>query len=358
MSSRSWFSLQLLPWYRAHHRALPWRETRDPYRVWLSEVMLQQTRVDQGLDYYLRFTGRWPTVEALASAQEDEVLKMWQGLGYYSRARNLLAAARQVMLEHGGQFPGNHKELLGLKGVGDYTASAIASICFGQPEAVVDGNVYRVLARFAGIETPIDSTEGRKQFKALATDLLDRKQPGDHNQAVMELGATVCTPKNPKCEACPLQARCVAFSTGKTGELPVKQGRAKTRDRFFNYLHIPAGKGLYMCQRTGKDIWQGLYELPLIESEKPLTRRGLDLALQNTFGKGWAVAEGNEQPRAVLSHQVIHSTMWTVLPPARFKPPVPWEHVLLNKLGELPVPRLIDRWMAAIYPAVSREVSP
>lgn len=349
MSSRSWFSHKLLPWYRAQHRPLPWRETRDPYRIWLSEVILQQTRVEQGLGYYLRFTERWPTVAELASADENEVLKGWQGLGYYSRARNLLAAARQVMEEHGGRFPDSHAGLLGLKGVGDYTASAIASISFHRPDAVVDGNVYRVLARVFGIDTPIDSTAGRNQFKALAMELLDPAHPGDHNQAVMELGATVCTPQSPDCPHCPLHEKCTALATGKITNLPVKQGRAKTRDRFFNYLCIRTPDGLYMRQRGAGDIWQGLYELPLVESGKPLAARGMALALGKALGAGWTVGKGDARPPHVLSHQVIHAAFWKVLPPRKFIPPENWCAVPADKLAELAVPRLIERWMAEAF---------
>lgn len=334
-----------MPWYRENQRPLPWRETKDPYRIWLSEVMLQQTRVDQGLGYYLRFTDRWPGVAALAAARENEVLKEWQGLGYYSRARNLLEAARQVMEEYGGKFPDTHVELLKLKGVGDYTAAAIASICFHRPDAVVDGNVYRVLSRVFGIDTPIDSTAGRKQFKELAMDLLEPKHPGDHNQAVMELGATVCTPKSPDCMHCPLQAKCVAFATGTIASLPVKQGKTKTRDRFFNYLHIAAGNGIYMRQRTGKDIWTGLYELPLLESEKPLTKRAFKKELAEAFGPGWMIKAKGEAARHVLSHQVIRAVFWSVTLPKKFTPPEEWELVPLKMLKALAVPRLTERWM-------------
>lgn len=335
----------LLPWYRVHHRPLPWRETSDPYRIWLSEVILQQTRVDQGLSYYLRFIGRWPSVAELAAADENEVLKEWQGLGYYSRARNLLAAARQVMEEFDGKFPDSHAALLRLKGVGDYTASAIASICFHRPEAVVDGNVYRVLARVFGINTPIDSTAGRKQFKELATELLDPKHPGDHNQAVMELGATVCTPKSPDCALCPLQKECIAVATGSISSLPVKQGKSKTRDRFFNYLHIAAGNAIYMRQRTGKDIWTGLYELPLLESGKKLGKRPLGALLNTTLGPGWTILHKSEMDRHVLSHQVIHAIFWEVVPPKTYAPPGDWERIPLKKLDALAVPRLIERWL-------------
>ena len=345
MSSRSWFSKLLLPWYREKHRPLPWRETKDPYRIWLSEVMLQQTRVEQGQGYYLRFIQRWSSVEDLASAHENDVLKEWQGLGYYSRARNLLKAARQVTEKYGGKFPDSHADLLKLKGVGDYTAAAIGSICFDLPEAVVDGNVYRVLSRVFGIDTPIDSTAGRLQFKELATNLLDRAHPGDHNQAVMELGATVCTPRSPDCSRCPVQARCAAFATGTIAILPVKEGKTKTRDRFFNYLRIATGNGIYMRQRAGKDIWTGLYELPLLESNKPLSKKALETQLRVNFSAGWEISTKSEAARHVLSHQIIHAIFWTVIPPKNFKPPTDWEHVALNKLNKLAVPRLIERWL-------------
>ncbi len=347
MPGRSWFSHKLLPWYHEHRRALPWRGIRDPYRIWLSEVILQQTRVDQGLAYYERFIKRYPNVQDLAAAKEDDVLKLWQGLGYYSRARNLLTAARQVMGEHGGKFPDRHPDLMKLKGVGDYTASAIASIAFDRPDAVVDGNVYRVLARVFGIDTPIDSTEGKKVFKALAQELIDHKHPGDHNQAVMELGATVCTPRNYACMLCPLQAKCIAFATGRVDELPVKRGTTKTRDRFFNYLHVRSGNRLFLQQRKAKDIWQGLYELPLIESGKTLSKRSMIVQMEGTLGTGWTVNSRTEAVKHVLSHQIIHATFWEVAPPKSFKAPKKWKLVPLKKLHEFAVPRLIEKWLAA-----------
>ncbi|MEO8068831.1 MAG: A/G-specific adenine glycosylase, partial [Flavobacteriales bacterium] len=269
MPSRSWFSKALLPWFAENKRDLPWRNTTDPYRIWLSEVILQQTRVDQGLAYWKRFVERWPTVTDLARASEDEVLKEWQGLGYYSRARNLRSAALQVVHEHRGVYPTTHVGLLKLIGVGDYTAAAIASICFSRPEAVVDGNAYRVLARVFGIATPIDSTAGKKEFKALANTLIDPDHPGDHNQAVMELGATVCTPRNPDCGSCPLRNRCVALKESRIATLPVKVKKQVVRVRYFNYLVLRSPKGIFLHQRSGKDIWQGLWEFPLIETGRP-----------------------------------------------------------------------------------------
>lgn len=342
---KDWFSQALLPWYRAHFRSLPWRKMHDPYKIWLSEVILQQTRVDQGLAYWQRFVERWPTVQELAAAKEDEVLKLWQGLGYYSRARNLLTAAKQVVNDHGGQFPRKHSELLNLKGVGDYTASAIASICFSEAEAVVDGNVYRVLSRVFGIDIPIDSTAGKKRFKELAQELIDPSQPGDHNQAVMELGATVCTPKNYTCMLCPLQAKCVAFATGRIGSLPLKEGVSRTRDRFFNYLYIPSAYGIYLQQRVGKDIWQGLFELPLIESGKSSRKSSLLKALETDHGSGWQVITRSDEVKHVLSHQIIHAVFWEVEMPRKLKVPVEWKLVPHIQLVNHAVPRLIERWL-------------
>ena len=339
------FSSALLPWYHAHQRDLPWRRTQDPYAVWLSEVILQQTRVDQGLAYWSRFMDRFPTVNHLAQAHEDEVLKLWQGLGYYSRARNLLTAARQVANEHHGRFPETLAGLLELKGVGDYTAAAIASICFGRPDAVVDGNVYRVLARVFGIDTPIDSTEGRRRFRALAQELIDVELPGEHNQAMMELGATVCTPKNPACSRCPLQPHCAAYATGRIAELPRKQGTTRTRDRFFNYLHFSQPVRLYLQQRQGKDIWQGLWEPPLIESKKPLTAKAMERELNKAFGNGWAVHSRTEEVKHVLSHQVIRAVFWEVQAPRSSELPGTWALVKKEAIDGYAVPRLIERWL-------------
>ncbi|HRH71039.1 MAG TPA: A/G-specific adenine glycosylase [Flavobacteriales bacterium] len=343
--STAWFNRALLPWYREHKRALPWRETRDPYRIWLSEVILQQTRVDQGLAYWLRFVERYPTVAHLAKAPEDAVLKLWQGLGYYSRARNLRTAAQQVVNDHGGVFPADYARLKGLKGVGEYTAAAIGSIAFGLVEPVVDGNVYRVLARVFGIATPIDSTEGRKEFRALAATLIDHQHPGDHNQAVMELGATVCTPRNPRCGDCPFAPRCIARGTGRIAELPVKAGKATVRVRHFNYLHIRTAKGTYLQKRTGKDIWQGLYELPLIETERAASKVLLSRSLDKLAPGGWIIEKRSGTVVHLLSHQRIETIFWEVVPPKRWKVPKEWLAVTSNMLNAFAVPRLIERYL-------------
>jgi A/G-specific adenine glycosylase len=350
--STAWFTHALVPWYREHKRPLPWRRTIDPYSVWLSEVILQQTRVDQGTAYWQRFMDRFPRVELLAAASEDEVLRMWQGLGYYSRARNLLAAARQVVERHGGLFPPTHAELVKLKGVGDYTAAAIASICFDQPEAVVDGNVYRVLARVFGIATPIDSTEGRTEFRALAGQLIDPETPGDHNQAVMELGATVCTPLKPRCAQCPLANRCHALAQGRIDALPVKAGRVHVRERHLNYLHVEIGSGFYMQQRGPGDIWQGLWELPQVETDAPLGPRSFHklAALLPTGRQGgqWKLLEQLGPVKHVLSHQHLIARFWRVRAPQDLIPPPEWRLVTMHDLAGMAIPRLMERYLAGI----------
>lgn len=345
-----WFTRVLQPWYAAHHRDLPWRRSKDPYRVWLSEVILQQTRVDQGTAYWERFVKRWPNVKALAKASEADVLKEWQGLGYYSRARNLRSAAQQVVDRFAGRFPGTHAELRTLKGVGDYTAAAIASICFGRPEAVVDGNVYRVLARAFGIGTPIDSTIGKRQFQELANALIDPERPGDHNQAVMELGATVCTPKQPQCGKCPLARNCVARREERITVLPVKTKKTSVRTRHFNYLVIRTPKGLLMRQRGEKDIWQGLWELPMVETGVQATTTLLRKAMAGPSA-GAQVKEFKKTHgpvEHVLSHQRIVAVFWECPVPPRWSAPKDWRPFNNKDLHALPVHRLMERWMSGL----------
>ncbi len=343
--STAWFSKALMPWYTEHQRPLPWRRTRDPYHIWLSEVILQQTRVEQGRPYWQRFVDTYPTVEALAAASEDAVLKLWQGLGYYSRARNLRAAAQQVVQDHGGRFPKDHQLLLQLKGVGDYTAAAIGSIAFGSAEPVVDGNVYRVLARVFGIDTPIDSTQGRKEFRALAARLLDVSRPGEHNQAVMELGATVCTPLSPRCGECPLARKCIARAADRIAQLPVKASRTTVRTRYFNYLHIGSGTTLYLHKRLGRDVWQGLWELPLMESNAPLNRTALVRRCNKHLGGRWEVLNSKGPVKHVLSHQLIMATFWHVRPPSDFMPPAEWQAVKDPERSGHAVPRVVERYL-------------
>lgn len=309
-------SRRLVGWYREHRRHLPWRESDDPYRIWISEIILQQTRVAQGLDYYLRFTARFPDVAALAAAEEDEVLKYWQGLGYYSRARNLHAAAKTIVERFGGRFPSRYEDVRSLKGIGDYTAAAIVSFAWNEPYPVVDGNVYRVLSRLYALDTPIDTGKGKKQFAALAGLLLDRRDPGLHNQAIMELGALQCLPRDPDCTTCPLASSCAAYAAGKVEAYPVKQHKTKTRDRFFHYLHIIYKGNTWLHRREGKDIWKGLYEFPLIETEGPLDFAGLQQteAFRQLFaGAGpLTITPGPSGVKHVLSHQVLYACFYRI----------------------------------------------
>ncbi len=297
------FSNNILDWYKINKRDLPWRKNKNPYFVWLSEVILQQTRVAQGTAYYYKFIERFPTVKELASASEEEILNLWQGLGYYSRARNLHKAAQQIINEFEGEFPNNYKDILSLKGVGDYTASAISSICFGEQKAVVDGNVYRVLSRCFAIDLPIDSTKGKKQFKILAEELLPSKQTGDYNQGLMELGALVCTPKLPQCFECPLQTKCIAYSKGTMSNYPVKTKKTKQRKRYFNYLVIKHRDSYYLEKRTGDDIWKNMYQFPLIETSKEQTHPVYE-------SESLFLERRKKARKHVLSHQTIYAIFW------------------------------------------------
>lgn len=334
----------LLHWFAREGRDLPWRRTRDPYRIWLSEVILQQTRVAQGMEYYLRFTERFPDVGALAAAPEDEVLKLWQGLGYYSRARNLHAAARQVVEQFDWVFPRTFAEVRSLRGVGDYTAAAVCSIAYDAPCAVLDGNVYRVLSRLFDIDIPIDTAAGKRAFAQLAQSQLDAARPGLYNQAVMDFGALQCTPAQPHCGDCPLAGRCLALAAGTVSARPVKQGRAKVRDRWFNYLHITCGGETLLRRREGGDIWQGLYEFPLVETASAVDFT--ELATTEAFREllcnaDWRLVRSVAMPRHQLSHQTLHALFHRIecgVMPAF--PAVP-----TASLGDYAVPRLIDRYL-------------
>jgi len=257
-----------LEWYPLNKRDLPWRNTSNPYIIWLSEIILQQTRVAQGLPYFERYLETYPTLEDLAVAPSEEVMRLWQGLGYYSRARNLHDCAKDLHYNNGGNFPENYAELLKLKGVGSYTAAAIASFAFEEPVAVVDGNVFRVLSRYFGIATDITSTRGKKEFEQLANRIIPQERPGEFNQAIMEFGALQCVPKNPDCENCPLKISCFAYHKSMVGELPVKAKKLKIRERYFQYYHIVCGEYTVVKKRAEGDIWQGLYDFPLEEGEE------------------------------------------------------------------------------------------
>ncbi|ARN78468.1 A/G-specific adenine glycosylase [Nonlabens spongiae] len=341
-------SARLLEWYKNHHRSLPWRKTRDPYKIWLSEIILQQTRVNQGLPYYLNFIETFPTVDDLARAPQEQVLKLWQGLGYYSRARNLHKAAQQVV-EDGGIFPTSYKDLLTLKGVGAYTAAAIASFCYDEVVPVVDGNVYRVLSRLMGISSPINTTPGQKEFRALATMLISKKDPATYNQAIMEFGATHCTPKNPLCNSCPFQTDCVAFNMGKVDELPVKVKKTKVKNLFHHYLVVltPQNKTI-LQQRPQSGIWAGLYEFPFVESIGNLLFHELreDQVFQELLG-GVRFRESvyNQDPIVhKLSHRKVHAYFWVI----ETETEIP-NAITRDEAAEKPVHVLIERFMREFW---------
>lgn len=334
------FSQIILGWYRVHRRDLPWRSDRDPYRIWLSEIILQQTRVAQGLPYFENFLKAFPTIHDLAAAQEKDVLKHWQGLGYYSRARNLHQCARLIVERYQGRFPDTYAGLLSLPGVGDYTASAIGSISFGLPLPVVDGNVYRVLSRYFGMDLPIDSGAGAKAFKALAGEVMDPGQVRDYNQGIMEFGALQCLPRNPDCGSCPLQEGCVALREDRVGELPRKKGVARPKIRHFNYLVIldPRDRTL-IERRSGPGIWRHLYQFPLIESEASLAVGELEARLSDRPGlpRLDSLSLHNEGPLVhKLSHQHLHTRFWVGTTPLDLAEGTPWE-----ALDAYPVPVLI-----------------
>jgi A/G-specific adenine glycosylase len=310
------FSNILIYWYLQNKRELPWRKSKNPYFIWLSEVMLQQTRVAQGLSYYLKFTAAFPTVFDLANAEEGTVLKMWQGLGYYSRARNLHAAAKHIANELNGEFPSTYAEIIKLKGIGDYTASAISSICFHEAAAVVDGNVYRVLSRYFGIKTAINSSAGIKEFKTIAQSLIDISQAGTFNQAIMDFGALHCKPQNPLCETCPFVDSCVAFEKKLTKELPVKVKKIKIKKRYFNFLVVlTAEDKTILSERKGKGIWQGMYQFPLLEVNQNITGKELisNEGFMNLLPNQSSISLFNKKEIVhKLSHQHLYTQFWIV----------------------------------------------
>lgn len=348
------FSKKLISWYLQNKRSMPWRETTDPYRIWLSEIILQQTRVAQGLPYYLSFIENFPTVFDLAAASEEKVLKLWQGLGYYSRARNLHATAKYIAGERNGIFPDNYKELLQLKGVGDYTASAIASICYNEVVPVVDGNVYRVLARYFNINTPINSTEGIKEFKKLAVELIDKDEPATYNQAIMEFGALQCKPQSPYCIICPLNDSCEALKAGTVDQLPVKLKKNKIKKRYFNYLVLDINsQQTVLQQRTGKGIWQNLYEFPLVESSEEIDQDALrrDTVFQNlTNGQQSEIFLYNEVSKVhKLSHQHLHTKFFILKFDKEPRIKSGQQIIEMDTIHTYPVPILLGKFIEEFF---------
>jgi A/G-specific adenine glycosylase len=338
------FHLLISDWYRQNKRPLPWRETQNPYFIWLSEIILQQTRVNQGMNYYLKFVQNYPLIENLAEADEQKVLSDWQGLGYYSRARNLHHTAKTVVEKFGGKFPDNFKDIKSLKGIGDYTAAAIASFAYDLPHAVVDGNVYRVLSRVFDIETPIDTTEGKKVFDALAAELLNPEHPALHNQAIMEFGALQCVPVNPDCQVCPLVEDCQAFRNGTVAERPRKIGKIKVRNRYFHFLQFEDAQHVVLEKRTKKDIWQHLFQFPLVELEEPGALETVSVLIRDIAGV--APNAVSEPIRHILTHQRIEAHVWSfdALPEKSFMAKG-WIIVPKKDIADFPIPRLLDRYL-------------
>jgi A/G-specific adenine glycosylase len=346
------FQTKITLWYEQNKRDLPWRNTQDPYKIWLSEVVLQQTRVAQGLSYYLNFIRAFPTVFDLSRAKEEKVLKLWQGLGYYTRARNLLQTAQTIVKDHNGDFPKNYHELLKLKGIGEYTAAAIASMAFGQATAVVDGNVVRVLSRVFGIDAPYDTSMGKKLFREKAQSLIGKQEPGKYNQAVMEFGATFCSPKTPDCPTCIFHSDCVANLQGRSHELPIKSKKTKIKNRFFNYLVFLQEKEgqtiTFLNKRKNKDIWKNLYDFPIIESERILdtneTIQHPDF-LKIAGESGFTILSSHTGIQHLLTHQKININ-FTVVKPSHLWPGLKKFTVLgLKDIANCPVPKPIETFL-------------
>lgn len=347
MSEYKVFASKLVDWYQLNKRDLPWRHTSDPYKIWLSEIILQQTRVDQGMNYYLKFVRNYPTVNDLAKAEESEVLRLWQGLGYYSRARNLHRSSKYIVEELKGEFPNTYLSLLQLKGVGDYTASAISSFAFNEKQAVVDGNVYRVLSRVFGITDDISSSHGPKVFREFAQKIIPKNNPGEYNQAIMEFGSIHCTPKNPNCTDCIFQSSCIANKSNLQNELPVKSKKVKSRDRYFNYLVIEHGNKFILNKRLDKDVWEGLYDFPLLESSSEITAINnlLDMLTDNL-----AINEGHFischiMPKHILSHQKIFSRFWYFKVSKQTPNTQNNSYYSISEIKNLPKPVLIDKYL-------------
>ncbi len=356
------FGLKIIQWYHIHKRDLPWRSTKDPYRIWLSEIMLQQTRVEQGLPYYKRFLKKYPDLKKLAKAKEDDVLKLWQGLGYYSRARNLHHTAKEVVKKHRGKFPEDYPILRSLKGIGEYTSAAILSFAFNKKFPVVDGNVFRLLSRYFGIETPIDSSKAKKEFYSLAEELMANHPPGDFNQAIMEFGASQCKPVSPDCNSCPLHFTCFAFAKNRVKQLPVKNQKSKIRNRYFNYLVISQHGKVALNKRTQNDIWKNLYDFPLIETTKKVTENKLMASdeWKKFFGKSKiTISSVSREQKHLLSHQHIHAKFYEVQV-SKGKNRISKDNLLLvskNNLEKYAIPKLIENYLNRSLPFAKKPIN-
>jgi A/G-specific adenine glycosylase len=347
------FRYLIISWYRENKRDLPWRRTKDPYRIWVSEVILQQTRVEQGRSYYERFIERFPDLQALAAAEQEDVMKTWQGLGYYQRAKNMHQAAISLISERQTEMPASYDELIKLKGIGDYSASAISSIAYGEAKPVVDGNVLRVMARYEGIREPVSSSTVRNKIREILATCIDPDEPGDFNQALMELGAMVCKPKNPQCEICPLKAHCYAFRHGITADLPTVTKAKALRTRYMHYLVIIGGpendRHIWLKKRTAKDIWQNLYDFPLIETDKVFTTNEMQASQQwkGIFGeKETKLLTDPVSYRHILSHQELRVIVVQVL--ADLEEHENFIKTKISYLHKYPVPRLIEKYLKKV----------
>jgi A/G-specific adenine glycosylase len=349
---RMCWSKKLISWYADNQRQLPWRSTKDPYKIWISEIILQQTRVEQGLEYYERFTEKFPDVFSLASAPQDKVLKTWQGLGYYSRARNLHETAKTIVSRYGGNFPSSYEGLLGLRGVGQYTAAAIASMCFNLPHPAVDGNVLRLVSRWFAIEQPVDTATGKNMITDAIKEIFDSEHPDIFNQAMMEFGALVCTPKNPQCGRCIFQTQCMAFSRNLVQRLPVKSKKINVSERYFHFLFIifsEEGEAFTLLKKRGKnDIWEGLYDFPLIETPN---RTGFD---ELTKSKQWHSIFPNDQPELVhisrtlkhmLTHQQLFAKFYLIAGNEILFEKIEAIKLNINDLSSYPMPRLMIKYL-------------
>lgn len=338
------FLLLIYKWYKTNCRDLPWRHTTDPYKIWVSEIILQQTRVDQGTAYYIRFIEKFPDLQCLAAANEDEVLKLWQGLGYYSRARNMHAAAKYMVSHHDGKFPDSYPEILQLKGVGPYTAGIIASIAFGLSYPALDGNVHRLLARYFGISDPPGSARGKKEFMEVALSIMPENNPGFHNQALMEFGALQCLPKSPDCSVCPLSSGCYAYTHHRVDALPARKEKTRQRIRYFYYYFIESGAHTWLEKRTGNDIWKNLYQFPLLETETPLQDQEI-LTLIPDFLRNcrFSLTSVSAPQKHILSHQIIFAWLIRVDVNADCRPDNRFVRTAKNELTSRAVPRLMEK---------------
>lgn len=344
------FSDELIQWYLKNKRDLPWRKTTNAYVIWLSEIILQQTRVEQGMPYFHRFVQKYPDVKSFAAAEEGDILNLWQGLGYYSRGRNMLKTARQVTEQFSGEFPADYDKLIRLKGIGAYTAAAISSFSANQPKAVVDGNVFRVLARYFGIGEPINSTLGKKLFQQAANGLLNKEHPGLHNQAMMEFGAMLCKPKNPDCGICPVRPGCYACNNNAIPDLPKKIKNIKIRERFLNYIVVSHGGTILMKKRDEKDIWANMYDFPLFESGDRLTAsQVLSLPeVKDHFGENIQIINTYPIKKHVLTHQHLHA-QFIHIGNKPIKLEQKWFYINVNNLETIALPKIIFLFLNNLF---------